>query len=544
MSCKTKSRNATNGRYWTLRRTAFVTLGVRASGLLAAVVVVGVPGASAAAADSSGWTVYHRDVAGSGVASSVSRVDTSVRAWSSPRLDGEIFGEPLGAAGKVYVATENDTVYALSAATGKTVWSRHVGAPVPSQSLPCGNISPAVGITGTPVIDLARSEIFVVADELVNGSPAHILVGLNTASGRIEMTRPVDPAEADRAALLQRTGLTLDAGRVVFGFGGNYGDCSTYRGSLVAVNEAGGDPIRFTVDAATGQSQGAIWMGGAAPSVDSAGHIWAGVGNGSVTSSADAYDYSDSVLELSSSLRLLQYFAPSAWASNNANDLDLSTEPAFLPDGYVLAAGKSHTAYLLKSSHLGGIGGQAALLASVCSGDVAGGSAVLGTTIYLPCLTGIVALNVGISQASLHVLWSSHVGGGPPIVAGTRVWTIGQNGTLYGLSPATGAVQQEISIGVPANHFPTPSVADGLLLAASADQVVAFKASAAQSAPSTPTTVRNSATTSAVTSTSAGTPGAGKRSGGVAAAPLVALVVGAAAAIGVALWLLRRRNAS
>ncbi len=515
---------------------------VRACSLLAGLVVVGIPGASALAADSSGWTVYHHDGAGSGVASSVSRVDTSVQAWSSPRLDGEIFGEPLGAAGKVYVATENDTVYALSAATGKMVWSRHVGASVRSQSLPCGNISPTVGITGTPVIDQARSEIFVVADELVNGSPAHILVGLNTGSGRIEMTRAVDPAGADRAALLQRTGLTLDAGRVVFGFGGNYGDCSTYRGSLVAVTEAGGDLTRFTVDAARGQSQGAIWMGGAAPSVDSAGHIWAGVGNGSVMSSAAAYDYSDSVLELSSSLRLLQYFAPSAWASNNANDLDLSTEPAFLPGGYVLAAGKSHTAYLLRSSHLGGIGGQAARQASACSGDVAGGTAVVGTTIYLPCLSGIVGLNVGISRASLHVLWRSHVGGGPPIVAAARVWTIGQNGTLYGLSPATGAIQQETSIGVPANHFPTPSVADGLLLAASADHIVAFKASAAQNAPSTTTTVKNPATTSAVTSISTAPPVAGRRSGGVAAAPIVALVVGGVVATGVAVWLVRRRK--
>jgi hypothetical protein len=29
----------------------------------------------------------------------------------------------------------------------------------------CGDILPTVGITGTPVIDTARSEIFVVADE-------------------------------------------------------------------------------------------------------------------------------------------------------------------------------------------------------------------------------------------------------------------------------------------------------------------------------------------------------------------------------------------
>ena len=63
-------------------------------------------------------------------------------------------------------------------------------------------------------------------------------------------------------------------------------------------------------------------------------------------------------------------------------------------------------------------------------------------------------------------------------MAAGLVWTIGQNGTLYGLDPATGAVRQQASIGVPANHFPTPSAADGLLLAASADQVVAFPAAA------------------------------------------------------------------
>ena len=140
-------------------------------------------------------------------------------------------------------------------------------------------------------------------------------------------------AGANPAALLQRTGLTLDAGQVVFGFGGNYGDCAAYRGRLVAVPEAGGTPKDFTVDAAAGESQGAIWMGGAAPAVDSHGRLWVSVGNGSVHSSAHAYDDSDSALELSSSLRLLQFFAPSNWASNNSTDLDMSMAPALLPDG-------------------------------------------------------------------------------------------------------------------------------------------------------------------------------------------------------------------
>ena len=54
---------------------------------------------------------------------------------------------------------------------------------MPSGDLPCGNISPTVGITGTPVIDTASGEIFAVADELSGGAPAHVLVGLNLYNG-------------------------------------------------------------------------------------------------------------------------------------------------------------------------------------------------------------------------------------------------------------------------------------------------------------------------------------------------------------------------
>ncbi|HWG12873.1 MAG TPA: PQQ-binding-like beta-propeller repeat protein, partial [Streptosporangiaceae bacterium] len=169
------------------------------------------------------WTVYHGDPAGRGVAASAGVVDTTSRAWTSPALDGQLYGEPLVSAGRVYVATENDTVYALSAATGKVAWSRHLASPVPASSLPCGDIEPTVGITGTPVIDPARVEVFVVADQESGGRPAHVLTGLSTATGRVEMTRDVDPAGADTATLLQRTGLTLAGGRVVFGFGGNDG---------------------------------------------------------------------------------------------------------------------------------------------------------------------------------------------------------------------------------------------------------------------------------------------------------------------------------
>src|ERR1700691_302288 len=64
------------------------------------------------------WTVYHGDPAGSGVAASVTSVDLSSPAWTSTNLDGQLYGEPLVSDERVYVATENDTVYALSASTG------------------------------------------------------------------------------------------------------------------------------------------------------------------------------------------------------------------------------------------------------------------------------------------------------------------------------------------------------------------------------------------------------------------------------------------
>jgi outer membrane protein assembly factor BamB len=438
------------------------------------------------AAGSSSWTVYHGNPAGTGVAPAVTAVDTMTRAWTSRALDGQIYGEPLVFAGRVYVATENDTVYALSSATGAVAWSVHLGRPVPSTALPCGDISPTVGITGTPAIDRARDEIFVVADVLAGGGPAHWLFGLSAASGRVELHQDVDPPGADPANLLQRTGLTLDAGQVVFGMGGNYGDCATYRGRVVAVPEAGGTPRYFTVDAAPGENQGAVWMGGAAPVVDSRGDIWVSTGNGSVYSYTHAYDDSDSVLELSSSLRLLQFFAPTSWATNNSQDLDMSTAPVLLPDGQVLLAGKSRIIYLLSGAHLGGIGhqlatlggGQNTIVGSACSDDIDGGAAVAGMTVFLPCLSGIIAVRVTSDPPALHLLWSSGTGGGPPIMAAGLVWTIGQNGMLYGLDPATGQVRQQVAIGVPANHFPTPSVAGGLLLAASAENVIAFGAPA------------------------------------------------------------------
>jgi hypothetical protein len=156
----------------------------------------------------------------------------------------------------------------------------------------------------------------------------------------------------------------------------------------------------------------------------------------------------------------------------------MAIEPVLLPDGQVMLAGKSPVVYLLNGGHLGGIGKQQAELNLACSANIDGGSAHVGMTVYLPCLSGIVAVKASSSPPALHLVWSSGIGGGPPIVTGGLVWTIGQNGQLYGLDPATGKIREQAAIGIPANHFPTPGIGAGLMLAPSARNVIAFRASA------------------------------------------------------------------
>ncbi len=189
-----------------------------------------------------------------------------------PTFDGQLYGQPLVYGGRVFAATENDTVYALAADSGQVLWSSHLGTPFTKASVPgiCGNITPTVGITGTPVIDPSRSEIFVVATEAatLNGSPnaAHHLIGLNTYTGLVMLDEVIDPAGTNPAYQLQRVSLGLTQGRVVVGFGGNSGDCGPYHGLVVSAPEDGSAPSVFTVANQPGDSQGAVWMGGAAPS--------------------------------------------------------------------------------------------------------------------------------------------------------------------------------------------------------------------------------------------------------------------------------------
>jgi outer membrane protein assembly factor BamB len=187
---------------------------------------------------------------------------------------------------------------------------------------------------------------------------------------------------------------------------------------------------------------------------DYANHIYVAVGNGA-SGRGDKYDHSDSVLQLSTSLKLTGSFSPSSWASDNEADLDLGSQGPTIAGSWIFTAGKSGTAYVLRRSNLGGIGGQVSS-ASLCRSF--GGTAVNGSVVYVPCTDGLRAVRID-SKGKMHVLW--HAAGnitGSPVIGGGRIWSLDPGaGRLYALNPSTGAVTNSVAVGA-TSRFATPAI--------------------------------------------------------------------------------------
>jgi outer membrane protein assembly factor BamB len=393
------------------------------------------------------WPDYHRDPAHTGFAGETPPAGPLSIAWTR-RLDGAVYGQPLAIGGLVVAATEGDSIYGLGRATGQVRWRAHVGTPVPLASLPCGNIDP-LGITGTPVYDPATKLVYAVAE---TSGYHHVLVGVSVASGRVAVRRDIPAPDGQPRFDQQRAALTLAGGRVYVAFGGLFGDCGPYRGSVVGVPATGRGPLAsYLVPTAR---EGGIWGAGGLP-VGRSGTLYAGVGNGAAT--GGAYDGSDSVTALSPGLRRTGIFAPAAWAADNASDLDLgSLSPVLLPSGMVLSVGKRGTGYLLNGARLGGVGGQVAQ-GPVC--PAFGGAAVRGTVAYVPCAGGGMAA-VDTAGRRIQVLWRGPAAAaGSPVIGGGAVWVADVDaGHLYQLDPATGRVRQRITLGSPLPHFASPTL--------------------------------------------------------------------------------------
>lgn len=396
------------------------------------------------------WPTYHGDTTRRGyAASSPDPVNPKVR-WTA-QLDAPAYASPLAVGDLVVQATAGGTVFGLDAATGAVRWRTHLADPISGDSLPCGNVA-KLGVVGTPAYDQASGLVFAVTTQ---AGPQHVLYGVDAGTGAVKVRRGVDAPGMAPATHLQRAALAISGGRVYIAYGGNYGDCGQYQGRVVAVGTRGDGPlVTFAVPT---KREAGIWAA-SGPAVLPNGELLVTTGNGEAT--GGTWDRSDSVLRLSPTLALLDAFAPTGWAQENGVDADLgSTGPLVLPDGRAVAAGKGGSIYLVDPAALRGVGGQLASLQGCQSyGGMAAGPAVAGSTpVFVPCTSGVQQVIVGPGRA-LRKGWSGPGQvTGSPVVAGTTVWSVQQDGALYGLDAATGAVRATVQVG-DATRFATPAV--------------------------------------------------------------------------------------
>ena len=420
------------------------------------------------------WTTYHLDNARDGndttegVVSGLTTGWTALTAGGSTTLDGSVYASPLVYGTSVYVATENNTIYAFNTANGHELWHVHMGAPEDGGLLPCGNINP-VGVTGTPVIDPAadggNGVLFMVG---MTSEPHYRLFGTDLVTHAVVVDSVVDAG--DIRVQGQRGALALSGGLVYIPYGGRAGDCSDnippftpYYGIVVAARESDGTGLYEFVP--SGTTAAGIWAPGG-ESVDGSGNVYVATGNGSGPGS-------ESVFKLSPTLGVLNQWRPTNANFLDNNDIDVgSISPALVGGGDVFQNGKYGHAFLLGSS-LSQLTADPGLVdcGGVTSDASFGATAYASPYIYVPCSAGVFAVQQ--SGSTITNVWhqlSSFAG--PPIVAGGAVWTL-SGSNLYGFKAANGTQIANVSVGS-FSRFETPAAGGGKIFVAGNNFLKAF----------------------------------------------------------------------
>ncbi len=379
-------------------------------------------------------------------------------------LSGRLYAQPLywqppgSGPGLLIAVTQTNVVYALDAHTGHVVWQRQLGTPVPLSSVPCGNILPPFGITGTPAIDPASGTLFVDAAVSQSSGLSHLVFALALKDGTVLPNWPVD-VEGELAgkdppfvaSLQNQRGALLVAGGTLYIPYGSFFDCRPYHGTVVGIPLS--DPHKV-IRWATRAMGGGVWAPGGVASDGTA--LFLATGN---TFGATDWADGEAVIRLSFDLQgppeQGDFFTPADWRDLDAQDSDLGGIAPLLidlPDGnhrrpLVLAVGKNGKAYLLDRTKLGGVGGELAA-AQVSANGVFAAAAVypVGDSVYVAfpgtgtsCPkgnSGLVVLAVrGGKPPALSTAWCAPVQGwGAPIVTTTDghsdpiVWDLGAEG--------------------------------------------------------------------------------------------------------------------
>lgn len=299
-------------------------------------------------------------------------------------VDGPVLAQPLfvpsvsisggGEYDLLIVATMNDSVYAFDAnnANSSPLWKTSLGVAWRYPNYPHRQgegleYEASIGCVSTPVIEAAASRIYVVC---ADDTPKWTLEELDLTTGRILKTVEIegsvkgsgDPLgdNVDGPNLLfsssqhvQRSALTLANGRIYVAFASQT-DMRPWHGWIFAydLNSLALAAVVCTTPEGFG---GGVWTGGGGLSVDAAGSLYATTGNGDWDG---VKNFSQSILRFDRDLKLMDWFTPSIWASMNAVDSDLGSEPAILIPGdkKLVTASKNYLIFSVDSTCLGHIG--------------------------------------------------------------------------------------------------------------------------------------------------------------------------------------------
>jgi outer membrane protein assembly factor BamB len=316
-------------------------------------------------------------------------------------VDGKVDAEPLylssvpipnrGVHNVLYVATEHDSVYALDAETGSTLWQVAAlpSGETASDSRGCDQVVPEIGITATPVIDRgagAHGTIYVVAMSKDRSGKYHQrlhALGVTTGAEEFEGPREIqasypgtgdnssngtvrfDPKQYEERAAL----LLLDG--VLYTSWTSHCDVRPYTGWIISYDQNTLAPLSVLNTTPNG-NEGAFWMSGAGPAADASGNVYLLAANGTFDTTMNARsfpsrgDFGNAFLKLSTTKRQMavaDYFEMFNSNSENSIDQDLGSGGVLvLPDltdasgktrHLAVGAGKDANIYVVDRDNLG-----------------------------------------------------------------------------------------------------------------------------------------------------------------------------------------------
>ncbi len=311
-------------------------------------------------------------------------------------VDGKVDGQPLylsqlsisgGTHNVLYAVTEHDSVYAFDADSGSVLWQKSMlgsGETTSDAVGGCGQVTPEIGITSTPVIDRSHGVIYVVAMSKSGSTYFQRLHALSITTGAEMFGGPIAiqasyPGTGDNSSggnvvfdpkqYEERAGLLLLNG-AVYTTWTSHCDIQPYTGWIIGYN-ASTLAQSSVLNVTPNGSEGSIWMAGAGPAADSSGNIYFLQANGTFDTTLDSNgfpnkaDFGNSFMKVSTSggLKVADYFTMSNTIAESNADQDLGSGGALvLPDltngsgqtvHLAVGAGKDGTIYVVDRDSMG-----------------------------------------------------------------------------------------------------------------------------------------------------------------------------------------------